>query len=103
LVIDLYIKRSNEELESYRKKTHTFRYISNTSKHCWTHKIAACRLVNVLMNKNYFNKEKQHIIEIAKFNGFEENTNLKLIKKQDWKRNIRNYSNLVPDIPKINK
>lgn len=54
----------------------TYRYIKNTSYHCWQHKLAAWnsmvyKLVNILMNKTDFKKEKQLIINIANLNGFE--------------------------------
>ena len=101
--LDLYIKRSNEKLEFeiYRKKTHTYRYIQNNSNHCWQHKMAAWnsmvhRLINIPMNKKDFEKEQKIIINIAKFNGYEKNIILKLVKKHKWSRNIRNISTLEP-------
>lgn len=41
LFLDLYIKRSNDKLEFeiYRKKAQAYKYIKNTSNHCWQHKI----------------------------------------------------------------
>lgn len=107
--LDLYIKRSNDKLEFeiYRKKTHTYRYIKNTSNHCWQHKMAAWnsmvyRLVNIPMNKIDFEKEKQLIINIANFNGFDKEMILKLIKKQEWRKNIRNISTLEQNNSKNN-
>jgi len=43
------------------------------------------RLENVPMNKKDFNKEKQLIIEITIFNGFEENTILNFLKNKNGK------------------
>lgn len=51
------------------------------------------RLVNIPMNRLDFENEKQLIIDIANFNVFDKETNLKLIKKQEWKHQKYQYFN----------
>ncbi|XP_050524101.1 uncharacterized protein LOC126895864 [Daktulosphaira vitifoliae] len=99
--LDLLVKRTEGELnfEIYRKNTHTFRYIPNTSNHTWQHKLSAFnsmvyRLINIPMNKIDYDKELVVIKEIAKFNGYNENIILKLVRKQKWKKERRAASTL---------
>ena len=60
------------------------------------------RLVNIPMNKIDFEKEKQLIINIANFNEFHKEMILKLIKKQEWRKNIRNINTLEQNNSKNN-
>jgi hypothetical protein len=52
------------------------------------------RLVNIPLDKNDFDKEFKLITEIAKFNGYEKDLILKMVRKQKWSKDLRMVSTL---------
>lgn len=99
--LDLLVKRSSGKLffEVYRKATHTQRFIPRDSNHAMQHKMAAfnCmihRLVNMPMLRTDFLKEREHIKDTAKKNGFEEEIIDNRIKKIQTRKRMDELTTL---------
>lgn len=85
----------------YRKPTSTDRYIMNESFHHGSHKQAAFhamihRLLNIPLDREAFDEEKNRIHSIAAMNGYKKNFIDKILKHHLEKRERGNMTTLQP-------
>lgn len=95
--LDLLLKRNNGKIEFdiYRKPTHVDKYIHKDSFCDYKQKMAAFRflinrLVSVPLSKTNFDKELNHIRDIATFNGYKPDIIDQILKKVRWRQHISN-------------
>lgn len=100
--LDLLVKRRDGKLNFsiYRKPTHTQRYITADSNHCFQHKMAAFnsmlyRLVNIPMSKEDYSTELKFIKNTAQINGYSNDLIVPILNKHIRAKKITDITTLM--------
>lgn len=108
--LDLQITISNQTIsfDIYRKPTATDHAININSYHPCEHKISTFhylinRLIQIPLSKFNYNKELNHIIQLAIVNGFNKKIILNLLRKKRFKMRNKIDSTLNEQDPNNNK
>jgi hypothetical protein len=101
--LDLLVIKNdkNIEFDIYRKSTHTERYITSDSFHPPQQKRAIFhslihRLINTPLSKENFQKELNHIKDVARFNGYRTDLINNMLNKAQKNCLIKSRSTLLP-------
>lgn len=102
LDILLLRKQRTLEIEIYRKPTNTNRIIPRTSQHSYPHKMAAFnhmihRMLTLPISPDGQKKETEHILEIARLNGYPKQMILNLINKRKRTLHRETLTSLTAD------